>query len=268
MLNAVVLRPLPYKDSSRLVWLSNYLPRAKDTIAATPDFLAWRDQSHSFTSLAAYDEGDFNLTGGTVPERVHGVFVTASLFNVLEVHPEIGRALRSEENKQEHAPVVVLSNGFWRRRFGGDSSVLGKPVVLDGEATEIVGVMPASFIFPGNIVAPDVIVPLELPEHLDLTTQRVEVVQVIARLRPNATVGQARAEISLLSHQLVTGYPLGFRNMIAGMEARVVPLHEKLVGDVRRTLLVLLAAVVFLLIIACANTANLQLAKATGRSKN
>src|SRR5205085_10848598 len=107
VLNTVLLRPLPYRDPSHLVWVSNYLPNLKDTIVATPDYIAWRNQSHSFSDLAAYDEDDFNLTGSGYPERIHAGIATASLFSVLGVQPELGRAFRKEENIPGSAPVVI-----------------------------------------------------------------------------------------------------------------------------------------------------------------
>ena len=266
-LNAVVLRPLPYENSSRLVWLTNYLPRFKDQTVGTPDFLAWRDQNHSFSSLAAYDQGDFNLTGGTGPERIHYVGVTASLFTVLGIQPQAGRAFRNEENIPGAAPVAILSHGLWQRSFGADRFILGKKVALDGTAFEVIGVMPPSFVFPDNESAPDVLIPLSLPEHLDMATQPIEIIQVIGRLRPGITIDQAKADIATIQAQFVNTYPPAFKNLVAGIEVQVLSLHEHLVGDVRHTLLVLLAAVLFLLLIACANTANLQLAKAIGQSK-
>jgi predicted permease len=268
VLNAVLLRPLPYAAPSRLVWLTNYLPRGKDHIVATPDFVAWRNQNDSFTGLAAYDDGDLNLTGGGAsPERIHCASVTASFFSVLGVQPEVGRAFRKDENTPGVSPVVILSHGFWQRRFAADRSVIGNKVVLDGSSAEVVGVMPASFVFPDGGAAPEVFLPLSLPEHLDMASQRIEIVRVIGRLRPDVTIDEAKAEVSTIQQRLVATYPPAFKNMVAGMETQVTSLQERLVGNVRPTLLMLLAAVVFLLLVACANTANLQLAKATAQSK-
>ncbi len=265
--NAVLLRPLPYDNPSRLVWLSNYLPHLKDSIVATPDFLAWRNQAHSFSDLAAYNEGELNLTGVGDPERIHAAYTSASLFSVLGVQPELGRGLRKEENTPESSPVAILSHGFWKKRFAGDRSVIGKRITLDGAVFEVIGVMPARFIFPTDGASPDVLAPLSLPEHLDLTSQAVAIVHVIARVAPGITLSQAKAELSTIDERLIAGYPPAFKNMAEGTEAQVVGLQEKLAGDTRPVLMVLQGAVVFLLLIACVNTANLQLAKATARGK-
>jgi putative ABC transport system permease protein len=268
VLNAVLLRPLPFDDPSRLVWLSNYRPGLKDTMVATPDFLAWRSQSRCFRGLAAYDEGDFNLTGAGDPERIHGVFATASLFSVLQVQPAIGRAMRNEESAPGSTPVVILSHEFWRRHFGGDGSVIGNHITLDGTVFEVIGVMPAGSVFPSDNPRPDLIVPLSLPKHPDLTgPQGVEVIQVIGRLSPGVTLAQAEAELSTIEQRLIATYPPGYRNMTEGTETQVIPLQEKLAGKSRPVLLVLLGSVILLLLIASVNTANMQLAKATARRK-
>ena len=247
VLNAVLLRPLPYHDPSRLVWVSNYLPRLKDTIVNTPDYIAWRDQSHSFSELAAYDEDDFNLSGGGYPERIHAAPVSASFFSLL--------------GAPGSAPVVVLSHAFWQKHFSGDRSVIGQSVKLDGTAFEVIGVMPAGFIFPTDGTKPELLVPLSLPEHVDLATQRIQIIRVIGRLAPGITPAQVKAELSTID----VGYPPAMKAMGQGSKVQVIELQEKLAGKARPVLLVLLGAVVFLLLIACFNTANLQLAKATAR---
>ncbi len=268
VLNAVLLRPLPYEDPSRLVWLSNYLPRVKDTTVATPDFVAWRDQSRSMGDLAAYDDGELNLTGVGDPERIHAMYTTASLFSVLGVQPDLGRGLRKEENTPGSAPVVILSHSLWQKRFAGDRSVIGNRIMLDGAAFEVIGVMPAKFIFPNDGVNPDLLVPLSLPEHLDLTgTRGVEIVRVIGRLAPGVTLAHAKAELSTIEARLIAGYPPAYKNMTEGSEVQAVPLQEQLAGNTRPVLLILLGAVIFLLLIATVNTANLQLAKATTRGR-
>lgn len=268
VLNAVVLRPLPYQNASRLVWITDYLPRLKDSLAGTPDFVNWRNQSHTFTALAAYDDGDFNLTGGPGPERVHFASVTASLLPLLGVQPAIGRSFRDDENRPGSAAVVMLSHEMWQRRFGVDTSIVGTKISLDGAAHEVIGILPASFLFPANGRTPEVLVPMAVPERPDMTTKNIEMANVIGRLRPGVSLDQATAEISTIQHAFVaSNYPGGFRNMVSGFETRIVPLQQQLTGDVRRTLFVLLGAVGFLLLIACANTANLQLARATARTQ-
>lgn len=268
VLNALILRPLPYPTSSRLVWITQYLPRLKGEIVGTPDFLAWRDQSHSFSQLAAYDEGDANLTGGEYPERIHTVAITASLFPLLGVQPASGRAFRNDENNPGTSSAVILSYGLWQRRFSADPSILGTKILLDGSPHEVVGIMPASFVFPNSGPNPDILMPLSLPEHLDMSNQNIELVSVLGQLRPGVSIAEANAELSAIQHQFVaSAYPSDFKNMVSGFEMRATSLHEHMVGDVRHTLFILLAAVGFLLLMACANTANLQLAKATVHGK-
>jgi putative ABC transport system permease protein len=267
VLNAVLLRPLPYESSSDLVWLTNYLPRLQDHIVGTPDFVTWRSQNHSLSKLAAFEEGDVNLTGGINPERIHSAYITASLFPLLEIRPELGRGLRDEENVPGAPPVVILSHGLWQRRFGASSSTVGSMLVLDGTPHEVVGVMPASFVFPNGGLAPDILVPLSLPEHLDMASKSIEIVSVIGRLRRGISINQAGADLSTIQQRFVTTYPPAFKNMAAGIETQVISLHEHLVGEVRHTLLLLLAAALFLLLVASVNTANLQLAKATSQSR-
>ena len=268
VLNALLLRPLPYKSSSKLVWLSTYLPRLKDHVVGTPDYLQWRRESRSLADIAAYDEGDANLTGGANPERIHYRGVSASLFSVLGIQPVMGRNFRDDENAPDAPPVVILCNGFWQRRFGGLRSVIGTKIRLDGIPHEVVGIMPASFVFPDRGLAPDLLLPLSLPENVNYATSRqVEMVQVIAKLRSKVSIDQAKTELSGVEQRFTNTFPPAFRNLTAGMETEVVPLRRQLVGDVRHTLIILLAAVVFLLLVACANVANLQLAKATTQEK-
>src|SRR6266550_3787730 len=268
VLNAVLLRPLPYEEPSRLAWLTNYMPRGKATIVGAPDFVQWRSQNYSFTELAAYDEGNFNLTGGLSPERIHYASVTASLLPLLGVQPAAGRSFRSDENTSESVPVVMLSHEIWQRQFGSDRSVIGTKIALDGDEYEVIGILPASSVFPSGGTSPEVLVPLHLPENTGMASKNIEILNVIGRLRPGITINQARSDISTIQSAFVaSSYPPAFRNIVAGFETRVIPLQQHLVGDVERTLLVLLGAVAFLLLIACANTANLQLAKVTERSK-
>ena len=268
LLNAVLLRPLPYDHASRLVWITDYLPRLKDSVVGTPDFVQWRNQNHSFTELAAYDEGEFDFTGGPRPERIHFAGVTASFLPMLGVQPIAGRVFRPEENIPGATATVILSYPFWQRRFGGDRAVVGTRVIVDGTPREIAGIMPASFVFPSNTGDPDVLVPLSLPEHLDMSSRAIQIVNVVGRLRHGVSVVQANNELSTIQHQFVaSSYPTGFKNMVSGFQMRLTPLQTHLAGDVHQALVVLFAAVTLLLFIACANTANLQLTRASARRK-
>jgi putative ABC transport system permease protein len=161
--NAVVLHPLPYADSNRLMWLTNYLPKLKDHIVGTLDFIAWRDQNHTLDEIAAFNDGDFNLTSTNSAERIHYEAVTSSFFDVVGVQPAIGRPFRPQENTPVAAPVVIISSALWHRRFGGARSAIGSKIELDYRPYEIVGITAPNFVFPASGSSPDVLMPLGVP---------------------------------------------------------------------------------------------------------
>jgi len=262
VVNAILLRPLPYKDPDRLVMVwedrsKNGYPR--DTPAAG-NFHDWREQNQVFEGMAAVANQSFNLTGSGEPERVDGRRVSANLFQLLGVEPLHGRRFLPEEDQPGAGRVVVLSHGLWQRRFGSDPQVLGSQLTLDGESHTVVGVMPADFRFPSP--EDQMWVPIAFNSQ-EAANRGRHFLQVYARLKPGVGLEQARAEMDTIAARLQQQYP----NSNTNVGAAVVPLHEQLVGDIRPALLLLLGAVGFVLLVACANVANLLLARAAARQK-
>ena len=265
VVNAVLLRPLPYQSPERLVWIWETSPinEIKQEVASYPNFNDWRQQSQSFDSMCAFVGTNLILTGtdGT-PERLPGAAIVGDFFSVLGVQPMLGRAFFPEENQGGAQRAVILSHALWQRRFGGNRELVGQTVTLQGNPFTVVGVMPPQFQHPepGVRQPPQLWVPLDVK---DPRGRRSDFLSVIARLKSNASIEQARAEMANIAGRLEQSYPA----TNAGWSTIVLPLHERFVGDVRRALLLLLGAVGFLLLIACANVANLLLARATMRFK-
>ena len=263
---AVLLRPLAYRDPGQLVWVTEFFPKANETLVPHPDFFAWREQCQAFESVAAFrGGGDFNLTGHGEPERLAGVRVTHNFFSLLGIRPALGRGFLPEEDEPGGPRVVVLSHALWLRRFGGDPTILGKAVTLDGSSYSVTGILPPDFKYPGA-TDPAIYVPFGLSSKPNWG-RPIMFIDVIARLRHGVKPERAKSELSTVVQRAHQHYPKWFVSMSPGIQIRVLPLRTELVGDFSKVLLILFGAVGFVLLIACANVANLELAREAARQK-
>ena len=260
VVNAVLLRPLPYKDSERIVALSEDSSQIPGMSVAYPDFQDWREQSQSFEQLAAYQRTSFNLTGTGEPERLQGRAVSANFFTTLGVSPTLGRNFLDAEDQPGGNRVCILSDGLWQRRFGADPSLLGRALVLNNESYTVIGILPRGFQFGRPT---DVFVPVGLEADQMAQRDNHPGIYVIGLLKPGVTIESARTEMQGIARRLEQQYP----KTNAGVGITLNSLLEDTVGEIRPALLVLLGAVGFVLLIACANVANLLLARAAARSK-
>jgi len=259
VINGVLLRPLPFSDPDRLMILHETEPKFDTMSVAYPNFEDWRAGNQSFDQLAAFNDTSFNLTGSGEPERVLGRRVSASFFSILDVKPALGRTFLAQEDQLGQTPVVVLSHALWERRFGADPHVLGKTMVMNGKDYAVIGVLPGDFRLHGQ---PNVYVPIGQWDDMVMRGRDIHPgITVLGRLKPGVTLAQARQDMASLSRHLAEAYPKSNE----GHGVNITPLEQAILGDVRPTLLVLLGAVGFVLLIACANVANLMLARVTGR---
>ncbi|HJQ25121.1 MAG TPA: ABC transporter permease [Blastocatellia bacterium] len=260
IVNAVLLRPFPYRAPERLVTLQERAT-AGGFSPSYPNFVDWRAQNTVFDSMAAVRTNEnFNFTGAGEPERVPGRVVTAEFFSTLGIQPLVGRDFLAEDDRPGAAPVVILSYEFWQRRFGGDPGTIGRQLTLNNQSFTVVGITPANFQF---VAEADVTLPLGLQAERFRLRGRDPGVNVVARLKPEVSEPQAEAELNTIAARLEQQYPESNK----GRRVVLVPLHESVVGDVRQPLLILLGAVGLVLLIACANVANLLLVRASSRRK-
>jgi putative ABC transport system permease protein len=263
VVNAVLLRPLPYEHPEQLVRVMLRDTKRGETSHdhAYPNFVDLRAQNNSFEELAAYTDTGASLTGGDAPERVNGVNASANLFKMLGVSAQLGRTF-TPEDEQPGGAAVVISRGLWQRKFGADPQAAGRQITLGGKPRTIIGVLPASFQFPFVNTQPEYFVPFD-PQGSMEKQRGANYIQVIGRLKEGVSIEQAEADMRAIAGRLEQQYP----EENDGQSVGLIPEHEDLVGDMRPTLLVLLGAVGFVLLVACANVANLQLARASGRGR-
>jgi putative ABC transport system permease protein len=263
IVNSVLLRPLPYPDSKRLISVATLDPRSHEPVTPGPDFVAWQQENTTLSSIAAYTSDDFNFSGAGEPARIPAAEVTASFFSTLGIQPELGRGFSSAEEQPNGEHVAVLSNQFWRERFSADAKVLGQKINLEGQLYVVVGVLPPQFRFPDNGVQPSVLLPLQYPLG---ALDRILIVNAVGRLKDGVTQQQASADLDRISNAMLLRYPVKMQGFFKGRSMQITNLHTLLVGDVRTPLLVIMCAVGFLLLIGCLNITSLQLARAVERT--
>ena len=266
VIDAVLLRPLPYPDPDRLVMIyGNFegigLPKNQNWISA-PEFVDIRDRNQSFSHVAAYAGGSFNVMAGTVPERIDGAVVTADFFSTLGVQPHMGRLFRSGDDQPGNDNVVIISHGLWQRRFGTDPGLLQRSITVNGRPHTVVGVAPSGFQYPEEA---EIWTPLAFSADA-LKNRGSHGYRMMARIKPEFSLGQARADSQTVTNRIIESnrdYPYDkfqFRLILS-------PILEEMVGDLRTALWIIMGAVGFVLLIACANVANLMLARAGVRER-
>jgi putative ABC transport system permease protein len=262
VVNTVLLRPLPYPDAQDLVFLNEKSPVLDEMSIAYPNFMDWRAHNQSFEHIGVYNRGSYNLTGTGEAERIVTAQMSADMFTLLKVGPLHGRVYTNDEDKPGATPVVLLSYGLWQRRFGGQMSVLNQPITLNNKSYTVIGVMPNTFFFPNRA---EMWVPVGQLSDQSSYQERGNHPGLygVGRLKRGVSFQQAEADLNTIAANLEKQYP----DTNAGNRVRFRPLLEIFVSDVRRALWVIFAAVVSVLLIACANIANLLLARATARRK-
>lgn len=262
VVNGVLLNPLPYPHSGQLVAVYATTSGVDRGPATYLNFLDWQRQTQTFSSMAMYRGQDYNVTGSGEAERLSGYMISADFFSTLSVKPALGRTFRADDDRPGAAPVAILSGGLWSRKFGASSDVLGKSLLLNGTLYTVVGVIPSGFTFYGQ--DRDVYTPIGQWTDPSFRDRRISVsARVIGRMKPRVTLAQAQADMDVISRNLAAAYPVA--NKQTGIT--LVSMKQDIVGNVQPFLIVLLAAVGFLLLIACANVANLLLARSLGRSR-
>jgi len=261
IVNAVLLRPFPYKEPEHLVILRERVSVGSGFSPSYPNFVDWRAQNTVFDAMASLRANEsFNFAGAGEPERLQGRIVSAEFFSTLGIRPMLGRDFLAEEDRPGATPAAILSYGFWRRRFGEDPSVIGKQLTLNNQSFTVVGVTPSNFQFGADA---DVTAPIGLQAERFRLRGRDPGVDVVARLKPGVSRHQAETELNMIAARLEQQYPETNKRR----RALVTPLHESFVGDVRQPLLILLGSVGLVLLIVCANVANLLLVRASTRRK-
>jgi putative ABC transport system permease protein len=260
VINGVLLSALPYPQPEQLamIWCDNRRQGIPDDITSYPNFVDWRDRNKTFQGMAGMTSTTLHLTGVGEPEEIHAATVSINFFQVIGVDPRLGRGFTAEEERPGSERVVILSHALWQRRFGGDPGILNKTISLSGISNTVVGIMPPGFQFPENT---DMWRPLA-PSDGMRAARFGFFLPVVGRLKPGVTRAQAQADLDVIANQIEQQFP-----DMAGYGVNVVPVLEQTVGAIRRTLMILFVAVMFVLLIACANVANLLLARAAGRRR-
>jgi putative ABC transport system permease protein len=271
VVDAVLFRGLPYRDAGQLVWAANYVQNQKQYLVFADVYAGWRNENHVFDGIAAYSPAaEYSLTGAGSPQRLRGGQVSASFLEVLGVTPQLGRNFLPEEDRPGGSKAVLLGDAVWRASFGADPQVVGKAIALDDTPFTVVGVLPRNFEFLDNNPA-DLLVPIQLADSsIQISGGHVMVsirsFDVVGRLRRGATVQGVVSELDAINKRVMASLPGNLKGL-GDAQAQAFLLHDHEVGNVRPALLLLLGAVGFVLLIACANVANLQLARAADRER-
>jgi putative ABC transport system permease protein len=268
LVHAVLLRPLPYPDAGRLVSVWNRWSAVPEAGLSDPEYLDYAERSRSL-AIAAVATMPMNVAGGTGDaERLGGALVTANTFEVLGVQPALGRGFRPEEDARGGPAVAIISDRLWRRRFAADPAIVGRAIAIDGTMCEVIGVLGSGFLLPiefGSEVGVDIVRPLSLDRSAPRTRRGGHYLQGFARLRPGATVQSAAAEMDSVNRELLREYPGQYK--IEGFGITLIDLRDDLLGASRPVLLILGGAVALVLLLACANVANLMLALGESRRR-
>jgi putative ABC transport system permease protein len=268
VVNELLLRPLPYADAQQLVMLWEVTPEGRhQNTTSRANFRGWREQTISFESMAAFSDQRLNLTGAGEAEEISVQFATPSLFHVLGVQPILGRDMKEEDGARDAPPIAILGYSFWQRRFGGDAQIIGKPILLNGEKFTVVGVMPAGFQWhikqrSGTGKPAEIWSALDIPPG-EGPGSRGRFLSTVARLKPGVSQPQAQADMNTVMARLEQDAP----RFNKGYVTEIIPLRDQFVGNVRLALWIILGAVGFVLLIACANVANLMLSRAAARER-
>ncbi|HET6934184.1 MAG TPA: ABC transporter permease, partial [Candidatus Angelobacter sp.] len=211
LVESILLRPLPYPHAEQLLTLATFMPRMHAEITSSPDYFAWRDNSRVLTGVAAYGIDNVNFSGAGDPDQLQSASTTANFFDVLGIQPLIGRAYTPEEDRPEAPGTMVLSYSLWQERFHGDPNVIGAKVVVEGEPTTVIGVMPPNFRFPDSSARPDFLAPMRVREFKADVKSPMRIVQVVARSKPGTPLQSVKLDVQTVSDQLISSFPGGFK---------------------------------------------------------
>ena len=263
LVNAVLLRQLPFRDPDRLVWVWSTRTDRDKAFFSIPNLIDYRGQNQTLEEVAAFGNWGANLTAAGDPERLQGIRISANAFQMLGVDAAAGRPLLAEDDQPDKARVVILTHGLWRRRFAEDRGLIGKTLTLNGESYTVVGVLPPDFVIPNTDF--ELAVPLRMEADARRNERGSNFLRVFARMKPGVTIQQTRADLAGITEHLRQQYPDANGKFTAPV---VLGLHDEIVGSYRTALLFLMGAVGLVLLIACSNIANLQLARASARHRD